>query len=143
MVASFSNFVLTFENAFYQRFHFKANRKAYIILKSDTKDFQNSPPYERSACFYVTISESFKSFKRFHINFNSNLLGNKNLFQKTGLPFFWLKPLRLKSHHFHSKLFCQKPMLGYFQDVVSSSKPRNSNCNRKWPNIMHCKIISC
>ena len=23
-------------------------------------DFQNSPPYERSACFYLTISESFK-----------------------------------------------------------------------------------
>ena len=25
-------------------------------------DFQNSPPFERSACFYVKISESFKHF---------------------------------------------------------------------------------
>ena len=30
-------------------------------------DFQNSPPFERSACFYVTISESFGSFQYFLI----------------------------------------------------------------------------
>ena len=28
---------------------------------------------------------------------------------------FWLKPLRLKTHHFHSKLLCQKQMLGQIE----------------------------
>ena len=56
-------FVLTFENTFSQRFHFKANRKSIDSSKKGTRDFQNSPPFERSACFYVTISESFKRFQ--------------------------------------------------------------------------------
>ena len=43
-------------------------------------DFQNSPPFERSACFYVIISESFKRFQYF--NFETNFLENTNLFQK-------------------------------------------------------------
>ena len=33
-----------------------------------------------------TISESFKRFHYF--NFEQNFLDNKNLFQKTGVPFF-------------------------------------------------------
>ena len=49
-------------------------------------DFQNSPPFERSAYFYVRISESFKRFQYF--NFETNFLENENLFQKTGVPFF-------------------------------------------------------
>ena len=49
-----------------------------------SRDFQNSPPFERSACFYVTISESFKRFQYF--NFETNFLENESLFQKTGAP---------------------------------------------------------
>ena len=49
-------------------------------------DFQNSPPFERSACFYVTISENFEHFQYF--NFEADFLENENFFQKTGLPFF-------------------------------------------------------
>ena len=82
MVASFSNFygklemffVLTFENAFAFTFHFKAEKKAQAFLKNRTRDFQNSPPFERSACLYVAISEIF--------------LENENLFQKTGIALF-------------------------------------------------------
>ena len=37
-------FVLTFENVL-RSFHFKANRK--ILLNNGTRDFQNSPPFER------------------------------------------------------------------------------------------------
>ena len=70
-------FVLTFENAFSESFHFKANRKSIVLLKKSARDFQNSPSFQRSACFYVTISESFKPF-----------LESENLFQKTGVPFF-------------------------------------------------------
>ena len=55
-------FVLTFENAFYQSFHYKANRNSIDSSKKATRDFQNSPPFERSTCFYVTISGSFEGF---------------------------------------------------------------------------------
>ena len=42
--------------------------------------------FDRSACFYVTISESFERVQYF--NFETNFLENGNLFQKTGVPFF-------------------------------------------------------
>ena len=57
----------------------------------------------------MIISESLKRFQ--YLNFETNFLESENLFKKTALQFFELKPLRLKIHHFHSKLFCQKPML--------------------------------
>ena len=40
----------------------KPTERAWILLKSSTRNFQNSPPFEGSACFYVTISGSFKRF---------------------------------------------------------------------------------
>ena len=49
-------------------------------------DFLQSPPFERSACFYVTISGNFKRFQYF--NFETDFLENENLFQKTGVQFF-------------------------------------------------------
>ena len=64
-----------------------------VLLKKGTRDFQISPLFKRSTCFYVTISESFKRFQYF--NFETNFLENAPL----------------KTHHFHSKLLCQKPML--------------------------------
>ena len=79
-------FVIKLENAFYKRFHFKANRESIDTSKKCSRDFQNSPPFERSACFYVTISESFKRFQYF--NFETNFLESENLFQKTGVQFF-------------------------------------------------------
>ena len=51
-------------------------------------DFQNSPPFERSACFYVKTNESFKRFQ--YINFETNFLENENLFQKTAVLLFSL-----------------------------------------------------
>ena len=53
--------------------------------KIGPRDFQNGPPFERSACFYVTIGESFKRFQYF--NFETNFLENESLFQKTGVWF--------------------------------------------------------
>ena len=44
-------FVLTLENVFYKRFYFKANRKSIGFLKNGARNFQNSPPFERSASF--------------------------------------------------------------------------------------------
>ena len=47
---------------FFRVFILKPTERAKILLKNGTRDFQNDPPFERSACFYVTISESFKRF---------------------------------------------------------------------------------
>ena len=64
----------------------KATERAYVFLKNGTRDFQNSSPFERSACFYVTISGRFERFQYF--KFGTDFLENENLFQKTGVPFF-------------------------------------------------------
>ena len=60
-------FVLTQENAFCQGFHFKANRKSIESSRNGTRDFQNTPPSERSACFYVTITGNFERFQHFNL----------------------------------------------------------------------------
>ena len=69
MVASFSKFYgnfwvgfLTRETLFLRGFILKSTERAYILLKNGIRDFQNSPPFERSTCFYVTISENFEHF---------------------------------------------------------------------------------
>ena len=49
-------------------------------------DFQNSPPFKRLVCFYVTISKNFKRFQSF--NFEKDFLEKESLFQKTGVAFF-------------------------------------------------------
>ena len=46
-------------------------------------NFQNSPPSERSARFYVTITGSIERFQ--YSNFEPNFLKNENLSQKTGV----------------------------------------------------------
>ena len=66
-------------------FILKPTEIAKVLLKNSTRDFQNSPPFERSAYFYVIISESFKRFQYF--NFETNFLKNENFFQKTGVLF--------------------------------------------------------
>ena len=50
-------FLLTLEKAFSQRFLFKATRKSVGSSKKRYRDFQDSPPFERSARFYVTDNQ--------------------------------------------------------------------------------------
>ena len=66
-------------------FTLKPTERVKILLKNGARDFQNSPPFERLACFYVTISGSFERFQYFH--FETDFLENENLFQKTGHRF--------------------------------------------------------
>ena len=81
MVAPFSKpygkiwvgFCLKTGNRF-KRFHFKVNKRVKALLKNGTRDFQNSLPFERSGCFYVTISVNFERFQYF--NFETDFLGN-------------------------------------------------------------------
>ena len=75
-------FVLTLKNAFLNRFHFRANRKSIGSSKNNIRDFQNSPPFDRSAYFYVPISGNFERFQYF--NFEKDFLENENIFQKSG-----------------------------------------------------------
>ena len=71
---------------FLRGFILRLTERAWVLLKNGTRDFQNTPPFERSTCFYVTISENFKRFQYF--NFETDFLENENLFQTTGVPFF-------------------------------------------------------
>ena len=80
-----SVFVLT-KTLFLRDFIFKSTERASVLLKNGTRDFQNSHPFKRSACFYVTISEYFERFQYF--NFETDFLENENFFQKTGLKLF-------------------------------------------------------
>ena len=41
---------------FLRGFILKLSDRAYFLLEKGTTDFQNSPLFERSICFYVTIS---------------------------------------------------------------------------------------
>ena len=52
----------------------KPTERAYILLKKGTRDFQNRPPFERSLCFYVTITGNFAGFQYF--NFETDFLEN-------------------------------------------------------------------
>ena len=60
-------FLLALENAFSWTFHFKANRKSIDSSEKQTRDFQNSPPFERSPCFYVTIGGNIAQKMKFSI----------------------------------------------------------------------------
>ena len=71
---------------FLRRFILKPTERAQVLLKNGTRDFQSSPPFERSAGFYVTISRNSERFQYF--NFETDFLENENLFLKTGLLFF-------------------------------------------------------
>ena len=71
---------------FLRSFILKPTEIAWFLLKNGTRDFENSPLFERSACFYVTISENFKLFQ--YYNFEIDFLENENLFIKTGVQLF-------------------------------------------------------
>ena len=57
-----AKFGLVFE-VLLRGFILKPTERAQVLLKNGTRHFQNSPPFERSACFYVTITGNFKHFQ--------------------------------------------------------------------------------
>ena len=54
-------------------------------LKNRDRDFQNSPQFERSACFYVTVNQNFERFQ--YLSFKKIFWKNANLFHKTEVLF--------------------------------------------------------
>ena len=75
-------FVLTLEN----RNILKPTEKTEVILQNSAIDFENTPLFESSACFYVTICENFERFQYF--NFGTEFRKNEIFFQKSGVLFF-------------------------------------------------------
>ena len=94
-------FVLTQENALALRvFILNPTERAQVLLKSGTKYCQNSPPFERSAWSYVTITGNFERFPYF--NFEKHFLKSENFFQKTGVSFL-VKSTRIENATFPYK----------------------------------------
>ena len=69
-------FVLTWKTLFLRGSILKPTERTEAFLKSGTRDFQNSLPFEKSACFYVAVSENFELFRFF--NFEANFLVKEN-----------------------------------------------------------------
>ena len=117
------DFCLYTEKRSFKRFYFKFNIKSIqVLLKNDTRNFQNSTPFERSACFYATITENFKSFQQF--NFSTDFPENENLFKKLKYRFS-VERTRLKTQHFHAKMLYQKPMLRKIEYGVQNGRITN------------------
>ena len=65
-------FVLTQKTLFLRVFILKVTERVQIFLEKVTRDFQNGPLFERSTCFYVTITGNFERFQYF--NFETDFL---------------------------------------------------------------------
>ena len=102
-------FTLTLEETFSQSFISKPTERAKVLLKNGTRDFQIVAPFERPPCFSVTISGNFKCFQC--CNFETKFSGKRTPLSRNWSNVLYLKVLKLKTHHFHTKLPCQKPML--------------------------------
>ena len=63
--------------------YFKVKKNNIGFSKSATRDFQNSPPFERLACFYVTVTGDFQRFQYF--NTETSFLTMKRFSQKVFL----------------------------------------------------------
>ena len=59
-------FVLNWKTLFLRGFIVKPIERAKILLRKSARDFRNSLPFKRSACFYVAISENFERFQYFN-----------------------------------------------------------------------------
>ena len=81
MVAPFNHFYIKFWVGLCLNTgkHFVLER-AQVFLKNSTRDFQNSPPFERLTWFYVTMTGNFDRFQYF--NFEQYFLKTKNFFKK-------------------------------------------------------------
>ena len=79
-------FVLTQKNILLRGFILNPIERSQILVKNGSRDFQNSPPFERSGCFYMTITGNFERLQYF--NSKTSFLKNENLFRKTGVKFF-------------------------------------------------------
>ena len=64
-------------------------QRTYALLKNGSRDFQNNPGFERSACSYGTINETFERLQC--LSFETKFLKNENLFHENRGPFSSMK----------------------------------------------------
>ena len=64
-------------------------KRTYIYLKSSTRDFENSLPFNRSSCFYLTITGDFEHFQ--YCKFETSFVENENLFLGVFLHVYWVE----------------------------------------------------
>ena len=94
MVAPFSKlyakicvgFCLNTGKNFFLEVSLKPTERAYVLLKNDTRDFQISPPFERSACFYVAISANFERLQYFSFKLEDRFLVESPTIDNTSFP---------------------------------------------------------
>ena len=103
---------------FLRGFTLKLTERAQVLLKNSTRDFQNSPPFERSVCFYVTISEHFEHFQYF--NFETDFLENENFFKK------------LEFHFLFERNKTEKASFPYKTAISEASVKTNRKVAKKW-----------
>ena len=65
----------SFLTIFLRGFILLPTERAKLLLKKRTRDFQNSPLFERPACSYVKISANFESFQ--YLYFETDFLDTK------------------------------------------------------------------
>ena len=114
MIVPFSKFygkvwLLILENAFSQRFHFKANGKSIGSSKKQYQGFSKESSVCNTGMFLCDNQQKFWTFLYF--KFEKDFLEKENLFSRHWSTVFQLKALRLKTYHFHTKLPYQKPIL--------------------------------
>ena len=77
-------------------------------LKNGTRGFHNSPQFERSTCFYMSIKGNFERFQYF--NFEWTFWKTK-IFSKKLEQNFLVESTKFENAAFHTKLPCEKPIL--------------------------------
>ena len=69
-----------------------------VLFKNSIRNFQNSFPFDRSACFYVTITGNFKHSP--YVNLEAFKAFLRIFLRKK-------KKKRLKTQHYHAKLLSE------------------------------------
>ena len=106
---------------FLRGFILKPTKRAWIFLKNGTREFQNippPPPFQRMACFYLTISESFERFQ--YLKFETSFLESEKFFKKLEYSFF-------------VENTCIENILFPYESVISETNVNiNRMMNKKW-----------
>ena len=66
-------FCLNIRKTLFRGFILKPIERAYVPLKSGTRDFWNRPPFKRSVGFYLTITGGFECFSALWHKFSEML----------------------------------------------------------------------
>ena len=101
--------------------------EVFFKVLSCTRDFQNKPPFERSACFYVTITGNFACF--WYFNFESNFLNKRKLYFKKLEYRFLVESTKIENATFQFKttlsegngpITMNEVLLYFFENFVST-----------------------